>query len=1694
MKAKRTNPLFARFFRGNTITTAVVISLAGLASQPAARAGTLYWDTNGATAGSGSGSADWDTGFNWTTAAAGDIPQVAWTDGETAVFSAGTDGLSFTATVTGTVTTPSIVIEEAGNTVTLAGGSINIGGGSIDSSVLGVGTNQNVAISASLTGSGGITIASHGDLSAGGGSSNSELDLTGNNTFTGDLTITSGLVGWNADAAFGDNPGDKVVLDGGGLVDTNRALTLTRDLEVTSNGGTFRVYGSANSILSGDLEGSGTLNKTDGGGLTIASNTSFTGTINSNGGSVRIADGGSLLNVAAINVNGGQLWIRRTGTENVSSFLAPVVNLTGSGSQIEFNPTNAAAALTLDQDLGSDPTLGTLRVSGGSLTLASGTDVVVNTFSLGLQSNANRGVLNVGPGSTLTTRFMDLGASGNNSGTINQTGGAVTVAAGGNGFRLGHWSSGTNDGNVYNLSGGVLDATATSGSGGVVNVGWDGKADMVVGGGVGAATLKAKGVLIDANGNTGAYNDTLTLSPNGVMEIGSSGIASASSDDRFFLNGGQILATASFNISAATTANDATSSTIDIDGFSVGFTNSLLAGTGTVNIADSFGGGVLELTTNGSQTIEAALGGSANIEKYGTGTTTLSATNPHSGDIGVMAGTLNLTGSVAGNVTVSDSTTLSGEGSIGGDLDLDSFTDANLRIDPTTPQALSAGGTVTLTGTTNVILETVPSGIDPVVTVLEYGTLSGNPATALTLPGSGSYRSATFADDAGNSRVTLTIDNEALTWTGGTDGNWDLNSTTNWLNGGANEFFYGDLVTFAEGGANPDITLVGELQPGAMAVTSDTTNYSLTGTVSDFISGLGSLLKDGASTLTIDAPNTFSGGTVISEGTIFIRQAGALGTGTVTLGDPNTGSANVALYIDTNRVSFGNEVLISSDGTGTATIGTQASVGGTGDNNQFTNIVLERDVVLDSNAADRTDYENITGTGNVTVTGTGRSIFPTSPALWTGDLTVSTTGGLQVGVASTAGDRIPDLSDVTVTAGGLLRLSTTAETIGGLNGAGTVNANAPSGGTATLTVGSGDATGSFSGLLANVGGTVALTKVGAGTQTLTGVNTHTGKTTVTGGTLAINGEDALGTAPGAATADQLLLNGGTVAAIGSFAIDDANRGITTTSPGGFFQVAAGETLDVSSPIVGAGTIAKTGDGLMTSTGGSWTGATTVSAGTLRMLSKSGTSDYVVQAGATLELAYTTGQNYNSGVVVHGSGVSATTGLHLLGGRSMNFQRNGGLRLSTAPTTIRTYGGGTSILQGFDINGTHLTVDAAASGSVIASDVRLDTGSFGYRMNVAAGAATATGDLLIDGPMTGGGSVARAGFQVNFMKYGAGSAILSGASTFPEGIWVREGTVVLNGDNLLAASAGLAFGDGATSGTVVLAGDQTVSDIGNHNSNTGSRVVGGAASVSTLTVNYGGAGRTFTGSVGGAGTNEANLAFVKSGAGTFTLAGPLAYNGSTTVGDGTLVLNTAELADASNVSIDEFGVLNLAHGASDTVNALFIEGVQVAAGTYGASGSGAANIDNTHFAGSGVLNVTSSPAAGYADWASVNAPGQTADQDYDLDGVSNGVEWVLGGDKDTNDAGKLPTASTTATDLIFTFVRDQASKTADTTVEIEVGTTLAGWPVVYTVGDDTGSSTAGVTVTDNFDGTDTVTLTVTKAPDTEKFARLKVTID
>ena len=200
--------------RASLLRAALLTATASILNAPA---GTLYWDTNGSTTGSGNVGGTWDSGTNWTVNSAGTAATVAWTNGENVVFSAGTDGTSTkTVTIAGTVATPSILLEELG-LVNLTGGSLDITGGStFNTSVLGTASGRSLTWSSNIIGTGGLTLAVNGDTSVTGSGSNTIFALTGTNTFTGNVTITSGIV--NVNSNFGD-AANKIILNGGGLVD-----------------------------------------------------------------------------------------------------------------------------------------------------------------------------------------------------------------------------------------------------------------------------------------------------------------------------------------------------------------------------------------------------------------------------------------------------------------------------------------------------------------------------------------------------------------------------------------------------------------------------------------------------------------------------------------------------------------------------------------------------------------------------------------------------------------------------------------------------------------------------------------------------------------------------------------------------------------------------------------------------------------------------------------------------------------------------------------------------------------------------------------------------------------------------------------------------------------------------------------------------------------------------------------------------------------------------------------------------------------------------------------------------------------------------------------------------------------------------------------------------------------------------------
>ena len=250
---------------------------------------------------------------------------------------------------------------------------------------------------------------------------------------------------------------------------------------------------------------------------------------------------------------------------------------------------------------------------------------------------------------------------------------------------------------------------------------------------------------------------------------------------------------------------------------------------------------------------------------------------------------------------------------------------------------------------------------------------------------------------------------------------------------------------------------------------------------------------------------------------------------------------------------------------------------------------------------------------------------------------------------------------------------------------------------------------------------------------------------------------------------------------------------------------------------------------------------------------------------------------------------------------------------------------------------------------------------------------------------------------------------------------------------------------------------------------------------------------------------------KTGPGTQVLSGANDYTGATSVNQGTLALDGG--SHASPITVASGASLGFTLGSPSTSTAA----LDLTNGTVKISGT-VDNVSDYKLMTASTINgdpVLDSPiadyqlqklagdtelwlvhtgaASPYTTWASTNAPTGNPDDDYDGDGVSNAVEFVLGGLATSNDLGKLPTLATNGTNMTFTFTRDQSSIATSTVVTIEVGTNLSTWPDSYAVPDGAATNNPGVSVVKNSPADfDTVTLTVPQTAGA-KFARLKVAI-
>ncbi len=480
------------------------------------------------------------------------------------------------------------------------------------------------------------------------------------------------------------------------------------------------------------------------------------------------------------------------------------------------------------------------------------------------------------------------------------------------------------------------------------------------------------------------------------------------------------------------------------------------------------------------------------------------------------------------------------------------------------------------------------------------------------------------------------------------------------------------------------------------------------------------------------------------------------GSGILTLA---FGTVNTRFALANSQSAFTGKWIVNSGGNANrfVDVNNGAGFGGaTGDDAitlENTGTLLLRNGVLLGSASQGitlgTGEAKITGAGNSTSTLSGKIsglagrhlqiytdtagsvvIISNTANAWLGNTSLNGLGLVRVGNAGVFPDNGGSVGLASAT---LLDLNGYHETLAGLNGSGRVD-NQLAGSSATLSVGANNASTTFAGAFTNSasGATLAVTKVGSGTLTLSGASGHSGLTTVQAGALRVTGVMALGNTVAGTTVD----SGAALELQGSITITNENLILDGTGVGGagvLRNISGNNTwlgpvqLNNSAALTIAsdsgdlklkGTITQTGGVPPTFQGG---GNIFIDGGMNGGFTRgSGAGDVVVSKGYTV-----TGD-----VTVSASAVGA---IKFEGALEGNVTLNGGQLTGTGSVQVAT------------LNNGLLSPNANFVGRYVVSALNFSGGAYQWTVTNAAGLAGVNSDLITVGN-------------------GAGTVDLSGAGT------------------------------------------------------------------------------------------------------------------------------------------------------------------------------------------------------------------------------------------------------------------------------------------------------------------------------------------
>jgi len=989
------------------------------------------------------------------------------------------------------------------------------------------------------------------------------------------------------------------------------------------------------------------------------------------------------------------------------------------------------------------------------------------------------------------------------------------------------------------------------------------------------------------------------------------------------------------------------------------------------------------LTMSGSAA--ATTGG---LNKLGNGTLVFSGNHSYTGATTISAGTLSIanianggTASGLGNSTsaaanlVLNGGTLNYTGasaSSNRSFTLANSTSSSIRVEDgaalLTLSGTSAAASGSLTKSGNGTLALTGSHSYSGGTTISAGTLQVGHANALGTSGNITFSGGTMSfASSGNgadygariknsaSAIILDTNSQSVTFAGAMDssnaGGLTKNGTGTLTLSGANTYTGGTAInagTLALSGAS------GALGSGNVAVGSSAVlelGNSGTPTVSNNISGSGTLRQTGSGTTTLSGTNTNTGAVEATAGTLLFSGAGALSASTASLNASSSATLSFADGTTRNSTISGNISLAdtsflkfdingaSSDfltANGTASLPGSGKIqlnllsapsGSTTYNLLYAGGGLTSNWTLDTNSFIPGAFNwNLSAVGNylqltANASSTNTYWLGASSGNWS---TIANwaagANGSGSGVLPQAGynvffDSATPIGNLTTTLGGqdytlsTLSISKPEVTI---NGSNTLNVT-----TSALSAIAISATGNTT-INANLAGAAGLTKSGTGTLMLGGNNSFTGGASITGGTLILSGglnnssvtvdggtlnETSTGTIAGASSTFTLSSGNATLAGNNTY-------GGATTINAGTLEIAATGRLGGGSyaqSIVNNGALIYSGTNNQTLSGIiSGSGALTHNGSST--LTISGNNTYsgatTINAG-TLEVTTTGrlgGGSYAQNIANNGAFIYSGTNNQTLSGiisGSGALTHNGSGTLTLAGNN--TYGGATTITVG--------TLEVTTTG-------RLGGGS--YAQNIANNGAfiySGTNNQALSGIISGSGALTQNGSSTLTL---AGNNTYSGATTINAGTLevattgrlgggsyaqniVNNGAFIYSGTNNQTLS-GIISGSGAlthnASSTLTLAGNNTYS---------------GATTINAGTLQIGAGGTTGSLNTTGAITINGTLAFnrsntvtqgtdfnsvlsgagnlIQTGSGNLILTGNNTYTGTTTINAGTLEISS-----------------------------------------------------------------------------------------------------------------------------------------------------------------------------------------------------------